>query len=121
MLPKNNGRVSGDLYNFLDAATHLYKRPCPSVCRLVRWSVRRSVCNPFFFFKENDLKWPEIIRKFSAKHKSGQNQSTPPIKTSMCVKVSNNNRIVVPFRDLFSPCSSRSVIVLAFDFCSVLF
>ncbi len=86
---------------FLDAAPHLYKRSCPSVCRLVRWSVRRSVCNPFFFFKENDLKWQEIIRKFSAKHKSGQNQSTPPIKTSISVKMSNCSRIVVLLRDLF--------------------
>ena len=35
---------------FLDAATHLYRRSCPSVGPSVSWSVA------FFFFDQNDKK-----------------------------------------------------------------
>ena len=52
----------------LDAAMHLYERSRPSVrclvrlfvsqsvCQSVGWYVLLSVCNPFFFFGENDFK-----------------------------------------------------------------
>ena len=36
------------LFYFLDASTHLYKRVCPSVSPSVHLSVRPSVCNAFF-------------------------------------------------------------------------
>ena len=39
------------LFTFLDAASHLYKRVCPSVSR----SVRRSVRNAFVKIAENGL------------------------------------------------------------------
>ena len=36
----------------LDASLHLYKRPCPSVGPLVRWSVGPSVGNAFVHIDE---------------------------------------------------------------------
>ena len=108
----NCSRIVVSLRDLLDASTHLYKRLCPlvgqSVCpsvgRSIRPSVGRSIppsVTRIFFFMENNFKWPEMIRKLFTRHKSGQNQSTLPIKTSMSVKVSNCSRIVVPLRDLF--------------------
>ena len=44
---------------FLDAATHLYEKMCPSVCPFIRRSVRWSVCA--MFFKSSEL-WFKVIR-----------------------------------------------------------
>ena len=45
---------------FLDASSHLYKRPCPSVRWLVGWSVRPSVG---YAFVKIDEKWPFMDSK----------------------------------------------------------
>ena len=70
---------------------------CWLVCQLVCQLVRRSVTvTCFFSLCKTTWKWPKIIRKFFTRHKS-----TPPIKTSMYVKVSNCSCIVVTLRNLF--------------------
>ena len=81
---------------FLDAATHLYKRSCPSVGRSVRLSVHQSVrrsVTRFFCSWKTTLKWLERIRSFL---QGIHHVRTPSIKTSMSAKMSNWSRIVVP-------------------------
>ena len=46
---------------FLDASSHLYKRPCPSIGWLVRWSVSPSVRKAFV---KIDEKWPFMDSKW---------------------------------------------------------
>lgn len=92
---------------FLDAATYLYKRLCPSVSRSVGWSIGWSVgrsvgrfvgwsVNLFFFFAENSLK---MVR-------TNQETFCKAWIRSMSVKMFNCSRIVDPLRNLsFGRCS----------------
>ena len=61
---ENMIKLELEIFRFLDASSHLYKRVCPSVRRSVRPSVRRSVTH-FFRTPKNayfrPLRWMELI------------------------------------------------------------